>query len=351
MTNNKKIVLLAPTPPPYGGIAIWTEKMKKAKLKNGWLVKVVDEKTIGKRSAFKFNLFNIHNEIKRHKRIWKNLRQELKSDEPTIVQACIPAGDRSMLREIISAKITKKRRKKFIVHFRCTIPNQVKTITSKLILKKLLKKTDFVFVLNEKSADFISKYTNNYAVIPNFIEKKQLYTRNNYSEKIKKVLYVGAIIESKGCKSIIDTARHFPEIEFRLVGKICMKLNDIPNNVVLLGENNREVIAKEYQGADVFMFLSLFPGEGFSNSLVEAMSYSLPCIVTDWAANKDMIEDKGGIVLKNNSVNEVITAINSISSAKIRRKMGKWNHEKVKSCYLDSCVINMYVNEYEKIIR
>ena len=38
------VVLLAPTPPPYGGIAVWTDRMKKAKLKNGWKVKVVDEK-------------------------------------------------------------------------------------------------------------------------------------------------------------------------------------------------------------------------------------------------------------------------------------------------------------------
>ena len=46
-----KVVLLAQTPPPHGGIAGWTERMLKARLKNGWEVVVVDEKT-----AFFYNI-------------------------------------------------------------------------------------------------------------------------------------------------------------------------------------------------------------------------------------------------------------------------------------------------------
>ena len=47
-----KVVLLAPTPPPAGGIAGWTVRMMSAKLKNNWQVVVVDEKVTGDRQVF-----------------------------------------------------------------------------------------------------------------------------------------------------------------------------------------------------------------------------------------------------------------------------------------------------------
>lgn len=74
-----KVVLLAPTPPPAGGIAGWTERMMNAQLKNGWTVSVVDEKVTGKRQVFgeksKRNLFS---EIKRCFKIWSDLKKNSK---------------------------------------------------------------------------------------------------------------------------------------------------------------------------------------------------------------------------------------------------------------------------------
>ena len=345
------VILLAPTPPPYGGIAVWTERMKKANLKNNWQVKVVDEKVIGNRSTYKFKFSNIFNEVKRHRKIWRNLKEELKNPKSQIVQACIPAANRSMMREIISAKITKKHNRKFIVHFRCTIPNMIQSKKSVKILKKLLKYTDYVFVLNEQSANYIKQYTNNYTIIPNFIEETALYQKKEYSKILKKVLYVGGVLENKGCGLIAETAKKFPNIEFRFVGKVGMDITNFPTNVILLGEQNKTFVKEELKNADVFMFLSKFTGEGFSNALAEAMASSLPCIVTDWAANKDMIENTGGIVLEDANVNNTAKAIKKIEDYNTREKMGKWNYDKVKKSYLDKNILDMYVDNYERLIK
>ena len=71
----KKVILLAPTPPPEGGIARWTTRMLNAKLERDWRIELVDEKVIGGREVFgeksKRKLFL---EIKRCMIIWKNLR-------------------------------------------------------------------------------------------------------------------------------------------------------------------------------------------------------------------------------------------------------------------------------------
>ena len=60
MKDNKKVILLAPTPPPYGGIASWTMRMLSSDLKN-WSIKLVDVKILGKRQVYgdkkKYNIF------------------------------------------------------------------------------------------------------------------------------------------------------------------------------------------------------------------------------------------------------------------------------------------------------
>jgi len=123
-----------------------------------------------------------------------------------------------------------------------------------------------------------------------------------------------------------------------------------PDNVILLGEQPKDIVQSELKDSDVFLFLSRFSGEGFSNALAEAMAFSLPCIVSDWAANADMVENKGGIVLSNYSIKEAINAIETLESEKTRRKCSAWNYKKILNSYTDTIVTDMYVNAYEEIL-
>ena len=84
-----------------------------------------------------------------------------------------------------------------------------------------------------------------------------------------------------------------------------VELSKNVHNVFLVGVLNRSEVMREMSEADVFVFLSKYIGEGFSNALAEAMASGLPCLVSDWAANADMIENKGGIVVESNDVNEI----------------------------------------------
>ena len=69
-----KVCLLAPTPPPIGGIAGWTVRMLEAELENDWSVVVVDEKLSGKRTGFGGRKKPvITDEVIRCCRIWWNL--------------------------------------------------------------------------------------------------------------------------------------------------------------------------------------------------------------------------------------------------------------------------------------
>ncbi len=352
-----KVVLLAPTPPPAGGIAGWTERMMNAQLKNGWTVSVVDEKVTGKRQVFgeksKRNLFS---EIKRCFKIWGDLKKELKDPDVKVVHSCIPSMTLSMMREYVCACITKHRKRKFIIHFRCTVPNTTKGKLGRFMLKKLCSKSDLIMSLNSQTSDYLKKIAKTPIVlIPNFVSSEEIVEYKVIRDEIKKVLYVGGVIETKGAYDVIEAAKHFPNIEFRLVGKAAEEIEtyikkEKIENVVLTGPKGRDEVRSELADADVFMFMTYFRGEGFSNALAEAMAAGLPCIATDWAANKDMIGTDGGVIVAVKDVDAAVAAIEYMKPQEIRMAQSERNIAKVKSKYVDTVVLEQYVEVYETCV-
>ena len=349
-----KVVILAPTPPPAGGIAGWTMRMLQANLKNDWIVEVVDEKLLGGAETFgEGNKRHISDEIKRTLGIWRNLRIKLKDSDVKVIHSCIPSTTLAMIREYICARITHFYKRPFIIHFRCTTPNTTKGRLGEFFLKKLCKVSDYVLVLNNLSLKHISRICDTPTeVIPNFVDVSEIYNDYEVNETVKTVLYVGGVIESKGCMTICKMAGSFPDIEFRLVGKAEKSIIDAAskcNNVVLTGPKDKADVKEELKSADIFLFLSHFRGEGFSNSLAEAMAFGLPCIVTDWAANADMIEDKGGIIVQVDSLEDAKNALVNEFDFKKRKQQALFNIKKITSVYTSDVVLDKYVNCYELV--
>ena len=221
----------------------------------------------------------------------------------------------------------------------------------------MCNRSDLIIALNNQSRNYLAKKTNtSIRVIPNFIEESEIDNSRIINQTISKVLYVGGVVEDKGVLDFIQVAKAFPDIEFRIVGdgddsiKEFAKENHI-DNVVFTGPQKREDVKKELLDADVFLFLTYFYGEGFSNALCEAMAAGLPCIVTDWAANKDMIGEKGGIVVGVKDVESAIKALNVMKDRDVRCKMSEANIQKVRTSYTDCVVLNQYVDAYESLLN
>lgn len=353
----KRVILLAPTPPPAGGIAGWTARMLKAKLPDEWEVSVVDEKSIGGREVFgESGKRHLSDEIKRCRRIWKDLRIALKNPEAKVVQSCIPSFPLSMLREYVCARITKRNKRKFIIHFRCTVPNSVRKGYQRYILKKLCNISDMVFSLNRQSSDFLSGLTKTpIRLIPNFISESELIDERHINDELKNIVYVGGLVENKGIREIMAIAGELSDIRFILVGRGDSQFEEEArekgiSNLVFTGGKDREGVKEELQKADAFIFMTHFTGEGFSNSLCEAMAAGLPCIVSDWAANRDMIENEGGAVINVGDTKAAVAAINAMRSRDSRKKMSEFNINKVGTEYVESVVVRKYVDCYEENI-
>ncbi len=351
----KKVVLLAPTPPPASGIASWTVRMLKCGLGDAWDIVIVDEKVIGKRDVFVNNKRNLIEETKRSFTIWKNLVKALKDPETQVVQSCIPPTTFAIIREYICMLLTKLYRKKYIVHFRSTLTNFVKKGINTFVFEQISKAADMVFVLNGPSAQMVEKVVGKkYKLIPNFIEMDAIEQSHEINMEFKTALYVGGVTPQKGCDVIIEGAKEYPDITFRLVGAVseAIKEMEVPSNVVLTGEKNSEEVKKEMENADVFLFLSRFKGEGFSNALVEAMAKGLPAIVTDWAANADMIIDaECGFVIDKCDPVLFVDAVNKIRDSKLRKTMSMNCIKRAREEYSEEQVIKQYVNAYEELLK
>lgn len=317
---------------------------------------VVDEKVIGGREVFgeksKKNLFV---EAVRCFRIWRDLLKALKDPEAKVVHSCIPSTTLSMMREYVCALLTKLCGRKFIIHYRCTVPNTTQGKLGYWMLRHLCNVSDLIMVLNAQTVKCVQGITQKPIVlIPNFIDTSETCGERHIKSELKTVLYVGGVIEEKGCLEMIEAAKAFPEIDFRLIGKIdqeVAKAAEHMANVFLPGPTDREGVQKELEKADVFMFLSHFRGEGFSNALAEAMAAGLPCIVTDWAANADMIENKGGAVVPVQSAAEVISAIENMKSEAVRKEQSEFNIHKVREFYCSDVVLSQYVDAYESVLK
>lgn len=344
-----KILMLAPLPPPSGGIATWTIRYQKYCNEKNIDLRIVNIAMSGDRATHEIMRRNFKVEFQRTKYILRNLKKELKNDTPDIVHINTSCSKFGIIRDCLCAFIIHKKAP-IVLHCHCNIEDQVQKKISKLFFKYLVKKADKVIVLNKFSKEYVEKIEKKKSVfIPNFVNEQMINADHMINDKINEIVYVGHIEREKGIVQIVEAAKLLPNINFKLVGAVREDISDIkiPSNVLLVGRVEVEKVQKYLKEADVFLFPS--KSEGFSNALLEAMAMGLPIIASDVGANSIMIEKYGGIILKDNTGEAICDAVNQISNYNKRKKMSNWNIEKVKRTYVISIVMNEYFTLYEKV--
>lgn len=356
----KKVLLISHYPPPSGGIASWTKRLLEIGLSDGWQIVHINSNMIRGRDSYEHTKMRLWDEIVRSIGIWKREWKALRSDrdrEILVVHTCIPCKILGMIREIVTGVIAKINGRKFILHCRCTVPNVVNTTLKRKVFCLLAALCDGIMVLNEKSYAFVRENVadrTQVECIPNFVSASEFCSADErvWSETVDNLVYDGGVIAEKGCDIIIEAARALPKMTFHLIGNVGsdIKALSTPDNVVFYGNREKPFIREMLLKCDAFLFLTRFWGEGFSNSLVEAMSAGLPCIVTDWAANADMVGQDGGVVLHECNVQKLIEAIEHLGTAKTREKMGRRNMRVAGERYKEDVIVPQYTAFYEKVL-
>ena len=159
-------------------------------------------------------------------------------------------------------------------------------------------------------------------IIPNCIDEVPPFQKRKRSNKIK-ILTVARFIEGKGHHTAIKSFHHliteYPqapnEIEYIIIGhgeqekQIINWISEYKLEKYISVKINPKNLLDYYIDSDIYLCASLY--EGFSNSIMEAMIYSMPVVATDVGDNKSMVNDgKTGFIVKLNDHKAIAERLN-----------------------------------------
>lgn len=344
------ILLLSPLPPPSGGIARWTQRYLEWCKKKHHVI-VVNTALKGERAGEAGKQRNLSDEIKRAVYIIHETKKSLK-ESPDIVHINTSCSRFGILRDWICMRLARRKSIPVVVQCHCNIEDQLgkKGIAVRLFAD-LVRKSRKILVLNNCSKRYVDEIeTEKVALCPNFVLTVQIAKKHEIRSRIEKAIYVGDVRLSKGSDDYYALAKRNPDIQFVVVGSVTSEMSQAekPSNVYTTGRLDAEEVEKWLDAADVFIFPS--HTEGFSNAMLEAMARGLPIIATDVGAALDMIENKGGTIVRSHDINEMQYAMNQMQNPEIRGKMSKWNIKKVEQCYEYEHVLEKLFSLYEEIL-
>jgi len=193
------------------------------------------------------------------------------------------------------------------------------------LLARLSRRPDAVIVNSERGRIFHEKMgyrPRRWIELPNGVDTEQFRPRLELQEELRALLGIhtrGPVIgmvaryhpmkdHATFLRAAAEFSRDYPAARFVFCGTNCDGQNDNLNRlisdaglcdrVILLGV--RDGMEKVYPAFDLVTLCSIF-GEGFPNTLIEAMSCGVPCVATDIGASADIIKDAGILVAPQDS--------------------------------------------------
>lgn len=224
-------------------------------------------------------------------------------------------------------------------------------------LLRSVKNMDYLVCVSEELTDYYKTYLGKKVIfIPNSLDN----IPNKLSKlESKNLVSVGKLIKEKGFDDLLNLfkkiSNNYPDWKLNVVGDGLeknnlldlseeLKLND---KVVFHGYQDKIFINDIMYDSSIFVMTSLT--ESFGLSLLEAMSYGIPCVAYSSAqgANEIVKDGVNGYIIKNRNEDEMIEKIELLmNDEKLRNKLGK-NARKTAKEY--SKEINM--NTWRKLIN
>jgi glycosyltransferase involved in cell wall biosynthesis len=161
---------------------------------------------------------------------------------------------------------------------------------------------------------------------------------NEESEEVKKydLVTISRLVPWKNVDIVIAIAAQLG-CTLAIIGdgpqRKFLESNALSNpNVTFFGQQNYEQIENILRRSRVFCQLSDY--EGLSFSLLQAMAYSLPCVLSDIKANRDVFQSdhQAGLFVASRDVHESSKVIKELlNSPKMQKELGNRSHSIAKS--------------------
>lgn len=156
-------------------------------------------------------------------------------------------------------------------------------------------------------------------VVPNLLGKEFYYTAPNNNEAFT-IVSVGRLDHGKGFDLLIQALLKIKDKlpqnwqvkiigsgEWRDILQREINTSNLQNNIVLLGQKNKQEIVQLLQQSDLFVLPSR--SETFGVVYIEAMACGLPIIATDCGGPRDIVTKDNGLLIPNEDVDALGEAI------------------------------------------
>jgi glycosyltransferase involved in cell wall biosynthesis len=214
------------------------------------------------------------------------------------------------------------------------------------LLRVLLSGFDKVLAVSEVSRNEllgIGLDKNKVGIHKNWVDQDKLHIINREKAKTnlgitsaKNYLFVGRLIEKKGIKLVIETAKNYPSAMFHVVGTGPLEEYvevEVKNSVNIkyygkLSQNDSEefsTLLNLYNACDILISPYLYD-EGFSLILLEALSCGTPLIVTKRGSPPTFLDESVCVYLSTEpTMKELVSVLNNKS------KLASFSREKCKA--------------------
>lgn len=187
--------------------------------------------------------------------------------------------------------------------------------------------------------------------LPNDLSKKAIRQKLLLPKDKIIVMFCGRLVARKGLiyllKAWKETIKKSNNVVLVLVGsgqnqpdtvegqlRDFVKENALLDKVIFTGEKNKLAVVDCLKAADIFVYPSIHP-EGRSLSVLEAMSSSLPVVVSDIGGLKEIVTDKvNGFLVEKENPEKLSEAIEKLINDKpLRDELGKEGRKEVIEKY------------------
>lgn len=357
----KKVLFLSPFPPPYGGIATLTKVLFEKGLPAPYLATVIDTKALGDKNDSR--LKRIANEAYREVRIVLRLLTRLIFSRPTVTHLNCSVSPVGVNRDLLCVLLSRLFGVPVLTHYHGNLSDynvKEKYPVSNFSLKNLVRFTSVNIYSNIPSLNFAANnlglnldMKRNY-VLPNYASDKIWSYRHTPQEKKRlRCAFVGTLCKAKGTDLIVELAKHLPNFDFELVGRVMPDMEmaltqNLPSNLKLCGVMEQLEVYNYLQSVDILLFPSLT--EGFPLSMVEAMAVGLPIVCTNVGSLPEMIDEgRGGFVMKAGDLEAFKQSVLTLADFDTRQRMANYNYQKAKNEYSFDSVAKRLVNSYNLV--
>ena len=174
----------------------------------------------------------------------------------------------------------------------------------------------------------------------------EIFFQKKTSFKIKNIIFIGNLNESKGILELLDFVDYFPNLMFHIIGEGELKKDILianKKNIKVYGKKNRNELPQLLRHMDIN--ISFSKSEGFSKTILEAAASGVPSIIYNlFGSDEYIVNKKNGFLASD--VNDFKIILEKLIS-------GEYNLKQISNnarLLADKNKWSKVINEWENII-